>query len=861
MGRKKVLKMIKNKKVLALGLSFGLIISPLVIISQLHHQEPLKVEAADYSGVSGGFSHGSDGSISASFTVTNNSLDMKGWLLCLFESKPTVDSNNKLTDSNDAHPYSYSDCKHYFFASNTSKTGQITVSWSANAADQKQAWSSGTSSGQTGKCLKDYIDNGTNWHLIIGPRHYNTSWGDSGIGAGTDGYWENCDYYVGALKEVFPEDDKDMNVSVMSEIAEYDGTPSSIYINVMEPSSGYTIKYRTTSSGEYNLTTNPSFTNVGFYTVYFQITCSGYKTYTDSGTVEITKGTPTYTAPTAKMGLLYNAEDQYLIDAGSTSGGTMKYSIDGNNYSTDIPTKKYVGDYTVYYKVEGDSNWNGISAKTIQVGIYENDKQALGASLNQANEYHDEIALKYPAIALKFDLVIEEATLVYEDPNRTVEEIANAKQDLIEAYDLAHAEIVDTLIKDIGEVRLNNKCHEDIVEAEVAYEGLSEEQKELVTYYSDLLAARDLFDRLQTVNEAIEAIGEITYDQDCLNRILAAQEAFDQLDEDEKMLVPTLFNDLNSAKDIYNVLSIIANLGDVEYSEEYKDALEEARNAFNALDHNEQDRVYNYQNLLDAEETYKNVDNFVKLVNEIDENLEYVGTHNPEIDRARHAYDLLSDEEKLLVPVPTYEALTTAEEEYHELKVEHERKQVEDAEAGVTIAIDGGSGIPDTVSIDINNSSGNGNSEGNMEDNIDYQTIQGAIGEDENIESICEIKFYTEIDGEIVEVSLEDIDEGLTLTIKLEIPEDVDDTNFRIVLLDKDNNLIEMRFTYDPSTRTATIVTDKVGTFAILTPVPEPEVCKDNNRWPILLAVAVVIVIGVVGYFSIKEKKRENQIS
>ena len=35
---------------------------------------------------------------------------------------------------------------------------------------------------------------------------------------------------------------------------------------------------------------------------------------------------------------------------------------------------------------------------------------------------------------------------------------------------------------------------------------------------------------------------------------------------------------------------------------------------------------------------------------------------------------------------------------------EIERKEIEDREAGVAIAIEGGSGIPDTVSIDINNS-------------------------------------------------------------------------------------------------------------------------------------------------------------
>ena len=158
-----------KKALIAFGLSFGLVFSQVFAISIYRKQTAIKVDAADYSGVSGGFTRSADGTVSASFQVTNNGLDMKGWLLCLFESKPSIDSSNKLTNSNDAHPYSYSACKHYFFASNTSQTGSITVSWSGTSGDQKDNWTSSTSTGASGKTLKDYINNGTNWHLIIGP--------------------------------------------------------------------------------------------------------------------------------------------------------------------------------------------------------------------------------------------------------------------------------------------------------------------------------------------------------------------------------------------------------------------------------------------------------------------------------------------------------------------------------------------------------------------------------------------------------------------------------------------------------------------------------------------------------------------
>lgn len=40
-------------------------------------------------------------------------------------------------------------------------------------------------------------------HVVIGPRYYNNTGGEEGgIGAGKDGIWENCDYYVGTQSEV-----------------------------------------------------------------------------------------------------------------------------------------------------------------------------------------------------------------------------------------------------------------------------------------------------------------------------------------------------------------------------------------------------------------------------------------------------------------------------------------------------------------------------------------------------------------------------------------------------------------------------------------------------------------------------------
>ena len=73
--------------------------------------------------------------------------------------------------------------------------------------------------------------------------------------------------------------------------------------------------------------------------------------------------------PTAKD-LTYTGGAQALVTAGSTTGGTLKYGLakDGT-YSEDIPTATDAGTYTVWYMVEGDSNYNGVEPKSVTVTI------------------------------------------------------------------------------------------------------------------------------------------------------------------------------------------------------------------------------------------------------------------------------------------------------------------------------------------------------------------------------------------------------------------------------------------------------------------------------------------------------------
>ena len=137
-----------------------------------------------------------------------------------------------------------------------------------------------------------------------------------------------------------------------------------------------TIEYKL-GTGAYS-TEIPTATDVDSYEVYYKVT--GDSNHNDVAetklTVSIAKADSSVTtAPTAKE-LTYNGEEQELVTAGEATGGTIKYSLDGEAYSTDIPKADTVGSYTVYYKVFGDDNHNDTTAQTVSVNIEKADSSA-----------------------------------------------------------------------------------------------------------------------------------------------------------------------------------------------------------------------------------------------------------------------------------------------------------------------------------------------------------------------------------------------------------------------------------------------------------------------------------------------------
>lgn len=141
-----------------------------------------------------------------------------------------------------------------------------------------------------------------------------------------------------------------------------------ILINAGSTTTG-TVKY---SSDNINWsTTVPRGINAGTYTLYWKVVGDINHNDTESTTIttSISKATPAYTAPTGNENLEYTGEAQALLNAGSTSDGTIKYSLDGTNWDTSVPTGTEVQTYTVYWKLDGNENHNDVAQATISVEI------------------------------------------------------------------------------------------------------------------------------------------------------------------------------------------------------------------------------------------------------------------------------------------------------------------------------------------------------------------------------------------------------------------------------------------------------------------------------------------------------------
>jgi len=114
-----------------------------------------------------------------------------------------------------------------------------------------------------------------------------------------------------------------------------------------------------------------------YYVWYKAVAKEGYAD-SDAGcvTVTIDKANPTVTPPTAVANLVYTGGNQALVENGSATNGTMKYALgtDAKNaptsgWDTAVPTGNAEATYYVWYKVEGNTNYNDVAPACVTVTI------------------------------------------------------------------------------------------------------------------------------------------------------------------------------------------------------------------------------------------------------------------------------------------------------------------------------------------------------------------------------------------------------------------------------------------------------------------------------------------------------------
>ena len=169
--------------------------------------------------------------------------------------------------------------------------------------------------------------------------------------------------------------------------------------NAKEPTVTVKDGETTIPASEYSVSYSNN-TNAGTATVTITDVEGGNYTVSGTATFTITKADGSITAPTAKSGLVYSGSAQDLIDAGSSTTGTVKYSLDDTTYDTAIPQGTDAGKYTVYYKVEGDANHGDVAAQSLDVTIAAKTVASPTITLGTTSYTYDGTA-KEPTVTVK----------------------------------------------------------------------------------------------------------------------------------------------------------------------------------------------------------------------------------------------------------------------------------------------------------------------------------------------------------------------------------------------------------------------------------------------------------------------------
>ena len=244
---------------------------------------------------------------------------------------------------------------------------------------------------------------------------------------------------------------------------------------------------------------------------------------------------------------------------------------------------------------------------------------------------------------------------------------------------------VEAYINQIGTVNLESKTYINV--ARSAYDELSEELKAKVSNYDVLESAEKEYARLleeseadeadkkaaSAVDELINKLEPVTIDKK--DAILQARKAYDTLTKKQQSLVahPEYLNRAEQTYDKLKAQEVSAEISAIltgTITLNSKDAIYKAQQLYDALTDNQKKLVTNYKQLQNAKATYQNLilaSPVIELIKNIGEvTLEKGGA----ITRAIEAYNALTAEQQELVS--NYSVLEEAYQNYSDLLAAHQ---------------------------------------------------------------------------------------------------------------------------------------------------------------------------------------------
>ncbi|MCR5019454.1 dockerin type I domain-containing protein [Ruminococcus sp.] len=352
----------------------------------------------------------------------------------------------------------------------------------------------------------------------------------------------------------------------------------------------------------------------------------------------------------------------------------------------NIDNINQVGEYTI--EVKDDSADTALTGTLIVKEKYEEIKDLLDTlSPSEDIALVDKKVIEKARESLD-NMSDEQAAKVDPEDIQKLEDLEEALKQYSE--DIAAVEAIE---KTIDELPAAEEVTKDdavaIAAAREAYDALTEDQKSAVKddmvnkLAADEKALQDIADNeaADAVENLIDEIGEVAFDETSKAKIDAADEAYNALTDDQKTLVENK-QTLDDAKTTYDNLiaadnntkagavdELINDIGEVAFDEASKAKIDAADEAYNALTDDQKELVQNKQTLDDAKTTYdnlkaaddKNKADTVKNAISALPAAEDVTKDNAEaIAAAQKAYDELTDEQKDLIDPEVVKKLTDA---------------------------------------------------------------------------------------------------------------------------------------------------------------------------------------------------------